>query len=800
MITNYLKIALRITWRHKGYSIINIFGLAAGMACCILILLYVQDELSYDRCHENFQRIYRVIGDEKNEGQVRHVANTYGPLAPALLSSFSEIEHAVRFFPYSATVQSGEQKFQEERFFFTDSTVSKVFTFQFKRGDPRTALNSPYGLILTQSTAEKYFGQDDALGKVLRIENRFDFTITGVLEDLPSNLHFKFDFLAPMSHVTEIMGWKPRWHWPPMYTYLLLPEGYPAADLEKQFPDFIAKHIGAWAKDERALFLQPLSQIYLTPDLENEIEPTSNIAYVYIFSGIAFFILLIACINFINLSTARSTTRAKEVGLRKVVGAQRAQLIKQFLSESLFYAFLGLLLAVGLVELLLPAFNRLAGKALNITYLDNPTMTGGLIALTIFVGLVSGSYPALLLSNFRPITVLKGTLTTTFGARTPLRLRALLVVLQFAISIGLMGITYVVNRQLDFMQNKRLGFNKEHVVIIPVRDEEVQKNFETIKNRLLANSNVLTATALSNFPWRGGFYDFPIQAEGLPAGAHMVLPVLIVDHDFIRTFGIELAAGRDFSREFTTDVREAFILNETAVKKLGWESAVGKTFEVQHVAEGGSRKGQVIGVVKDFHFRSLHHEIEPLVVMVSPVSYYLDNFAVRIHSSHLSETLAALASIWMEILPHRPFEYFFLDEDFDQLYRKEQKLEQIFESFSVLAIFIASLGLFGLASFALERRRKEIGIRKTLGAGVHQIVFLFSKDFARLTLVANVIAWPITYYIMSQWLRHFAYRTEIGWEMFFLTGAAALLIALLTVSAQAIKAALTNPVESLRYE
>jgi len=800
MLKNYFKIAIRNLLKDKGYSAINILGLATGMACCILICLYILDEISYDRFHRDYQRIYRVISDEKNEGQVQRLANAYGPLAPAMQTDFPEIEKLSRLFPYSAAIESVDGKrFQEERFFFADSTVFELFAFIFKSGNA-DALKKPHSLVVTESIARKYFGDADPIGQALKIENRAQFNVTAVVADMPSNSHFHFDFLAPIYHVKELTGWAPHWYWPPVYTYLRMPENHTPADLESRFPNLVGKYIGEWAKNELTFRLQPISEIHLNPNLENEIEPTSSIAYIYIFAAIAIFILLIACFNFMNLATARSAKRAKEVGLRKVVGANRGQLIKQFFGESICYATLAMLLSLGMIELFLPAFNQLVGKNLVASYFENPSILLGLAGLTILVGFISGSYPALFLASFRPITVLKTNLSSTMAGRSPLRLRSLLVTMQFIISITLICVTYLVHRQLDFVQNKRLGFNKEHIVIVPIRDDEIQKNFSTVKNRLQSQSSVQGVTALSNYPWRTGFYGFPVKAEGQSDDTEMSMQTLIVDHDFIRTFGMELVAGRDFSKDVTSDATEAFILNESAVKKLGWENAIGKEFESQHIASGRSVKGRVIGMVKDFHFQSMRYAIEPLVMLVSPVSYYLDNFAVRIDGRNVRQALTDLEQAWREVAPHRPFDYFFLEEDFDQLYSKEQRLGQMFQTFSALAIFIACLGLVGLASFSSEQRRKEIGIRKTFGASIGQIVFLFSCDFTKLTLIANIVAWPIAYFAMQKWLQDFAYRTELAWWVFLLSGGLALAIALISVSVQAVKAALANPVDTLRYE
>jgi len=806
MFKNYLKIALRNFLRHKGYSFINVAGLAVGMTCCILMLLFVQDELSYDRFHVNAERIYRVTSEEKNESAIRRLANTHAPIAPALRAAFPEIAQAVRLFPRSVAVKRDVLKqFQEERFYFADSAFFSVFSFQFLHGDPQTALQALDGLVLTQAVAQKYFGEENPLGQIVTIENRIPLKVTGVLQNPPNRSHAQLDFLARLEHVDAVMGTgilngRKGWYWPPMYTYLLLPSPSSATTLAARLPEFARTHFPDDLKEQRALHLQPLTDIHLHSDLENEIAPTSKITYVYIFSAAAALILLIACINFMNLATARSAQRAKEVGLRKVVGAERLQLIKQFWGESLFYAVLALVLALTLVELFLPIFNTLVGKQLELSLWNDWKLSLALLGLTLLVGLVAGSYPALFLAKFRPIQVLQGKNVLRTSQRAPLRVRSVLVVAQFLVAITLMIVTLVINEQLQFIQSNRLGFDKEHLLIIPVRDDVVQQNFEAVKNTLSAQPGVLSVTALSNFPWQQGFYDFTLRAEGMEPEASWNAPTLLGDYDFIRTFGMEIVEGREFSKAFATDAEGAFILNEAAVKKLGWIDAIGKKLEMADVSAGEPRQGRVIGVVKDFHLRSLHHEVEPLVLLVAPQTYYLDNFVVRLAPQNMTATLALLENKWREVAPDRPFEYFFLEEAFEQLYRREEKLAAVFKYFSGLTIFVGCLGLFGLASFAAAQRTKEIGIRKALGASAMNLAALLSKDFARLVALAFVVAAPLAFYFMNAWLQTFAYRIALGWQVFALAGGAALLLALLTVSYQALKAAFMNPVEALRCE
>ncbi|MCP5104235.1 MAG: FtsX-like permease family protein, partial [bacterium] len=688
MFKNYLKIAVRNFLKHKAYSFINIAGLALGLAACILILLYVRDEINHDRYHKNADRIYRVTTRDTSEDRVRDLAYSFAPLAPALLTDIPDISHAVRFFPYSAAVKATREKcFQEDRFFFVDPEVFEVFTFPLKKGNPETVLKAPFSIVITEETAEKYFAGESALGKTLNVEGKFDFKVTGILENVPDNSHFTFDFLVPMDNVEDVLGWKPHWYWPPMYTYILLPGNYPASRLEDQFPGFLGKHIGKWAKGMRKLRLQPLTSIYLHSNLESEIEPTGNIAYVYIFSSIALFILFLACINFMNLATARSERRAREVGMRKVMGAQRFQLTRQFFGESLFYAFVSLFLAVVLVELLLPLFNRVVEKQLSINYMANWAMVVGFIALTFLVGIVSGSYPAFYLSRFQPLKALQGKTLLDTGGRRSLKLRTVLVTFQFSISIILVISTVIVRNQVNYIRNKDLGFDKKHFVLLPVRDEQVQENLKAFKTGLLSNSNIRGVTGCSSIPSseRLQEFDFPIIAEGVSGYRDLYVLPLMVDYDFVKTFGMEIAVGRDFSKDSVRDAEEAFILNETAVKKLGWESPIGKRFEMDKVLKGKPKTGRIIGVVNDFHFNSFHQKIGPVVIQISPEPYYYDFLAVRISSQNIPGTLEFIKKKWNGFIPHRPFEYSFLDSEFEKIYRKEMKLGQIFSYFAGFA-------------------------------------------------------------------------------------------------------------------
>ncbi|MDH5704772.1 MAG: ABC transporter permease, partial [Candidatus Aminicenantes bacterium] len=748
MIKNYIKTAFRNLIKHKAFSLINISGLAIGMACCLLIIIFVQDELSYDKFHAKADRIYRMTSEENQRGIIANYPLVFSGVPSVLQNDYSEVLNFVRFDPrLNVLIGSGDKQFYEERLFYADASVFEVFTFPLIKGDPRTALKEPYSIVLTEKMAEKYFSGEDPIGQTLTIDNEHDYKIKGILKRIPRNSHIKFDFLAS---VATLEAQDPRygklWAWN-CYAYLLLPGDYSYLGLERKFPDFIRRHRGEKAAQSYAFSLQPLTSIHLHSHLAYEIEASGDIRYVYIFSAIAFFILLIACINFMNLSTARSVNRAKEVGVRKVLGADRIRLTKQFLGESLFLSLVALPIAVALVELFLPAFNVLTGKDLRIDYFGNSVVLIGLTGILLFVGIISGSYPAFFLSTFRPSEVLKGKLKAGSGSSL---FRKVLVVVQFSISIVLIAGTIIIYNQLDFIRNKKLGFDKDHVVVMPVSRSGIGQNFEAFKRELLQNpgvESVCGSTSLpSLLPTRSVFIP-----EGVEEGERLTLRNVLVDYDFIKTFGLEIKEGREFSRDFATDMKEAFVVNEAAAKEFGWDSAVGK-----RLIDLEGPKGHIVGVVKDFHFRSKHQRIEPLILSLLPSSRYVYFVSVKIKSSNISDTLAFLKSRWNAFSPGWPFEYFFLDDNFDRMYKSEDRLRQVFLTFTFLAIFIACLGLFGLAAFTAEQRTKEIGIRKVLGASVPGVVLLLSKEFIKWVLIANVIAWPVAYFALSRWLENFA--------------------------------------------
>jgi len=790
MLKNYLKIALRNLLRHKGYSFINVVGLAIGMACCILILLWVRDELSYDTFHPEGDRIYRVVQEQRFSGSVQQVAVVAAPVAPALANDFPEVEIAVRIRPRPHLVSFGEKKFFGERIAYADSNVFKLFAFPLLRGNPETALATPRSVVITESMAKKYFGDEDPVGKVVKFDNRHDYAVTGVMKDVPFNSHIRADAIATFSAFYD-ESWINNWGVNLLWTYIRLKSGVSPQALNQKLPGFTKKYRGEETLANISYYLQPLRDIHLRSHLVAEMSANGDVAYIYIFSAVGVFILLIAAINYMNLATARAAQRVKEVGLRKVLGAYRLQLIKQFLGESLLWSFFALLCAIVVVELALPAFNEFAGKSLVLSYRADALVLAALLGVCVLVGMMAGSYPAFFLSAFQPATVLKGILRS--GHRAAL-FRRVLVVSQFSIAIILLVGTIVVFQQLSFVKSQHLGFTKEHVVGINVRDRALSGKTEMVKAEFLKTPQVVSATATSNF-----IGQFLGQTTFQPEGddqSKWLMSELYVDADFIETMEMQIVAGRDFSRAIAGDSTTGFIVNEAAVKTMGLqtpEAALGV-----RLRRGDSRNGPILGVVKDFNFNSLHREIEPLVMIYDPKDIL--PITVRIRPEEVAGTLAALEQTWNRLSPAWPFEYSFMDESLDALYRADEKVGQIFGSFAAIAVAIASLGLLGLAAFTAERRTKEIGIRKVLGASVSGVVALLSKEFLQLVVLANLIAWPVAYFAAKKWLEEFAYRIDLGLTAFLLAAATALVIAFVTVSLQALKAALTNPVESLRYE
>jgi len=798
MIRNYLKIAWRNLLRNWGFSAINVFGLTVGVTACLLISLYVRHELSYDAFHAKADRIYRVVTDIKTPTETINADVTSYPMANALKTGLPEVEQSVRLLSRSLLVQRGEHKFQEDRLVYADSTLFDVFSFPLLKGNSRTALVAPYSVVLTQKAARKYFGSEDPMGKSLLLEGTAPMTVTGLMADVPDNSHIKFDLLLSMSTFSKAQapGIDEQWGNFGPVTYVLLKKQADPAALTAKMPALVRQRAGTFMdqnKMQYTLLLEPLRDVYLRSSRNTQGGENGSVTNIYVFSIVAGFILLIACINFMNLVIARSSERAKEVGVRKVVGALRSQLTGQFLSESILLSLIAFLLAGILCELLLPAFNTLSGKEISHHLLTDGTYWLTLLALAGLVGGFAGLYPALILSSFKPIAVLKGRFTTSAQG---LLLRRSLVVVQFMISVALMIGTLIAYRQLNFMRNQQLGFQKEQTLVVNLPDREfMYKNAQSLRRQLGDLPGVQAVAASSHTPGSGSFgaYTELENKSGDMQAANLAL--YSVDFDFLPQYGVKMAAGRPFSPQFSTDSTQALVINEAAVSALGYTSpaqVIGKRFRQW------GREGRVVGVVKDFHISSLKEKIDPLTLRIEPRDLTL--FSLKVSGKDASATVAALETFWKTAVPQRPLDYYFLDQAFDKQYRAEERFGKLFLYFSGLAIFIACLGLFGLTSYTTAQRTKEIGVRKVLGASVPNIIFLLSKDFLKLVLIAIVIASPVAWWAMHNWLQDFAYRIGVEWWVFAVAGALAIAIAFLTVSIQSVKAALMNPVKSLRAE
>ena len=785
MIKNYLKIALRNIARHKGYSFINITGLAIGMACCILILLWVNDELSYDRFHENADGICRVVQDINFTDHSTTWAISQGPLGPSLKKDFPEIKNMVRITGRGVRFSYKDNSF-DEVVGMADGSIFEVFTFPLLKGDSAAALTDPNSIVLTEEMADKYFGDEDPMGKVLKADNQYDFLVTGILKKFPRNSHLQYDLLIPFVFGRELNYTVDSWRNSQFSTYVQLQKGISPKEAVKKISDYLYEK-PTLEKDAR-LNLQPLIRIHLYSDYEFDAQ-SGDISNVRIFSLVAFFILLIACINFMNLTTARSGNRSREVGIRKVAGAARTDILKQFFGESILLTFIALVFAVGLVLLLLPVFNDLAAKELSLVTSGTWPVLLGLFILSLVTGVFSGSYPALFLSAFQPVKVLKGTFRS--GKKGSV-FRKVLVVTQFSLTVLLIISTIFVYHQLNYMKNKKLGYDREHLVYFRMRGD-VYNKFDAFKEELLRNTGISGVTASSNVPTYGyAFSNSLWKWEGQNPDEELLMRAVFVSEDYFKTFGIEMTEGRAYSRKYSTDEAEALVVNEAAVKAMRMDSPLGKRLGIRE------NQARIIGVVKNYHFRSLQQNIDPLILIFNPKNTGV--VFARLQAENIPATLSFIEDVFKKFAPGYPFNYRFLDDALDSLYRSEQRIGTLFRYFSILAILISCLGLFGLASFMAEQRTKEIGIRKVLGASVSQIMMLLSREFTKWVIVANVIAWPVAYYAVRHWLRSYAYSVNITLWPFILAAALAFFIALITVSFQAFKAASAAPVDAIQYE
>lgn len=798
MLRNYFKIAWRNLLRNPGYSFINIFGLATGLACFILILLFVQHEWSFDRFHAHAERIVRVIQQRPVSKGQSYWSTTSPALAGALRREFPEVKDATTVEPtFNPLLSVGDNHFKEQGI-FADTAFLHLFNFPFLEGDPQTALKMPNSIVLTASMARKIFGEQDAMGKTILYQQHQPHTVTGVMADIPAASHLQFQYILPVTadpHYVDCSVKEP-WMNNGVYTYALLENPASAPQLEQRLRAYIDGNLSRWRPEDRLRFLlQPLKDIHLrSQHLDTlEFEKSGSDKYVYLFLAIGFVILLLACVNYTNLAVARSARRAQEIGMRKVAGAMRGQLIAQFLGESLITTVLALVLALGLVHLLLPFFSQLMERTLRIDYFGNPFLLPGLLLLVLMVSLLSGSYPAFLMTSLRPAQVLKGKQGVRAGSFS---LQRILIVGQYAVSIILVAGSFIIYRQMQLVQHQNLGYNREHVLAIRVNDEAVSSHYNTLRKELLSHPGILSMSYSLYLPTEFHTNQSMMNWPG-SNGERLSTRTTGIDYDFQEVYGLSTVAGRGFSRDFGADTLGAplAVINETAAKAVGWtpEEAVGKSFDY---SDGHGRR-TVIGVVRDFHFNSVHHVPGPLVLTLdqSPTGY----ISAKVRPEDLQGTIALFEQA-VKRYTRYPFEYQFLDDKFDQLYKKDTRLGKMFGGFTILAILIASLGLFGLAAYTTEQRRKEIGVRKVLGATVVNIVGLLSKDYIKLVLFGFVIAVPAAWYIMDRWLEDFVYRIQIQWWMLALAGLLALIIALLTVSYQSVKAALMNPVKSLKSE
>ncbi|HEV9035708.1 MAG TPA: ABC transporter permease [Puia sp.] len=822
MFRSYLKIAIRSLGKSKGFTALNIIGLAAGLGVCLLIVLYVTDELSYDRYNTGADRIYRIDEDSYINNTRYTAATTSKFFGPALVASYPKIRQMVRFRnPGDLLVRKGNGHVLDHRFVFADSTIFKVFTLPMIAGDPNTALNNPHSIVIDESAARRYFNSTDVIGRTLEVgSDNTLLKITGVIRDMPEQSQFHFSFIRPLREANTFNDPDDNdWLSSNYYTYILVQPGTTRAEVQKDVDAVASLHIGQALQEmvhsseadlEKAgnhvgCQVFPLTDVHLHSNKSSELEANSNIQFVYIFSVIAALILLIACVNFMNLSTARSANRAREVGIRKVSGSTRGHLIIQFLTESILLSLFSLVLALAIAVLLLPMFNQLAGKSLNPDVLFSGRFLPILIGLVLLVGCLAGSYPAFYLSSFQPIHVLKGKMAAGFKSSW---LRNSLVVFQFFISIGLIVCTLVIYRQLHYIRNKEVGFNRDQVLVIHGTWSLGLDGTANLRQNLLTLAGVTDATVTGDLPTVGGSqYAEPgwFRDASFDVRKATFMTTLRIDDHYIPTLGIQMVKGRNFDlAQFPTD-STAIILNEAAVAMFGARDPLNmllynradelKPNQLDHLKPLAFH---VVGVVKDFNYNSMHDKIRPLVMMVN--MFNLGSMAVRFHTSDVSGLVRQVESKFQAAKQGLPFSYTFMDNDFDKLYHAEQQTGRIFITFAVFAILIACLGLFGLVTYAAEQRTKEIGVRKVLGASVSGIVGLLSRDFTRLVGIAALIAFPVAWWAMYKWLETFAYRTEISWWIFVVAGAVALAIALLTVSIQTIRAALANPVKSLRSE
>ncbi len=789
MFKNYMKVTLRTIRRHKGFSFINIVGLAAGMACVVIIMLWVSYELSYDTHHEKAERIFRVALESHANPTSGKMVVTPPPMAPALDQDFPEIEASARLSRGgSKKLFSFGNKHFFESYYAVDPGFFQIFTFDFIEGDPDSALSDPYSIVLSEDQARKFFGTRNVVGRIIQFDEKTDFTVTGVIKTIPSNSHLARDIFIPFETWGKLYE-EPLEHWQyvSFYTYVLLSPGANVREMESKLPAFAEKH----GIREAKLFLQPLLSIHLQSHYSGELSPNAHVSTLLLFGSIALLILIIACINYMNLTTARSSARLKEVGTRKVVGANRNQISRQFLGESLIMASFSLLVSFILIHLFLPLFNSLAGRQLTLNGDSLLRLFPGILLLVLLVGILAGSYPAFLLSALKPAAAFNRSGQRGTQRR---RMRNVLVIAQFSVSLTLIIAALLVRSQLDFIRNKEMGFDRDQIVVVPLHDNKIRQNPGPVLEELKRNPQILFAASSMHLPNDVGAMT-TIKWLGKPEDELTWVKVSEVGYDFTEVYGIEILEGRSFSRRFPSDEKGAFLVNESAKKIIGGDFHLGMGLSHWGRPEPS---GQVVGVMKDFHLNSVHEEIKPLYIYLNPKRG--QHLSIKIRGGQIPETIGSIQETMKQFSPQYPFEYRFFDDLFNMAYTSEQRMEKIFGLFAIIAVFIACMGVFGLSTFLVEQKRKEIGIRKVLGASVSKIVYLLSRDLMWLVLVANLIGWPVAYFTMNRWLQNFAYRTHIQAGLFLKSSILIFLVSVMTLGYQSIKAARTNPVDSLKYE
>lgn len=790
MFKNIFKTAVRHILKHSGYSILNIIGLTIGIASALFLIIYVFDEVSYDRYHEKADRIYRVSSTiTEADDQFTWIVGQI-PFGPQVVKDYPEVQSFVRFIPFNRTLFKYENKeFNEENFFYVDSTLFDIFSYKILKGEVKSALTEPKKIVLTEKVAEKYFGKTDPVGKIL-IAGKNSWEVTGVIEDVPTNSHFRFDAIASRNNLPKQLG---SWGNFGVFTYLLFPEHFDVKAFETKMQgmyDRYMKTIFESMKIKIAYTLVPLTQIHLYSTNANEPEPTGSITYVYIFAVVAIFLVLIAAMNYMNLATARSTRRAREVGLRKVVGSRRGPLVMQFLSESIVFTLIALILSLIIVAILIPKFNLLTGKSFTLNVFTSPSVILSLVSIIIIAGIFGGSYPAFFLSRFSPVTVLKGEVTQ--GAAGSM-FRKILVVIQFTVSVLMIICTLVVFRQISYLKNMDQGFDQKDVLALQLNNQAMTLKYPVIKSMLKENSEIKYVTSTNTSVGEGsGKVIFNVQTD--QGMTQKGVNFAVVDHDFVETLGIKMLSGRDFQEDMPSDTLRSVVVNETFVNRMAWKEPIGMKVEL---GDSNTVRGRVIGVMKDYHQTGMYNGVESLLLINRPLNNII---YIKLSGKNTKVTIAFIESKWREIFPDQPFSYTFLTERFNRQFEADEKRGLVFTIFTILAIFIASLGLFGLASYMVEQRTKEIGVRKVFGADEKIILGLIAKDFLILVSIGIVIAVPVSYYIMSNWLEKYVYKTNISIGLLLMAALITIGITLVTISYKAYQASIMNPAKSLKNE